>query len=74
VLAHQNVRYGGEVQVEVPSDQRLRTITEDLVPEIVAYDRGFFPAPRERFLQCWLRADQHKGLALIAHGEVHGYG
>ena len=36
VLAHQNVRYGGEVQVKPPSDPRLSTITEDLISEIVA--------------------------------------
>jgi len=40
----------------------------------LAYDRNFFPAPRDKFLQCWLRPEQRKAIALIDKGEVRGYG
>lgn len=56
------------------SDPRLTSIGAGLEKDVLAYDRIFFPAPRDNFLQCWLRPEQRKGIALIEKGQVRGYG
>jgi len=74
VLAHRNIRFGGDVRVEAPSDARLVAVDDDLVPAVLAFDRRFFPAARESFLRCWLRPDRRSALALVENGRVRGYG
>ena len=74
VLAHRNIRFGGDVRVEAPSDARLVAVDDDLVPAVLAFDRRFFPAARESFLRCWLRPDWRSALALVENGRVRGYG
>ncbi|MFL5079170.1 MAG: GNAT family N-acetyltransferase, partial [Microvirga sp.] len=74
VLAHRNIRFGGDVRVETPSDARLVALDDDLVPALLAFDRRFFPAARESFLRCWLRPDRRAALALVENGRVQGYG
>jgi hypothetical protein len=74
VLAHRNVRYGGSVDVDAPADRRLVTIGEAQRGAVIAYDRAFFPAPREAFLRTWLRPDRRRGLAFVEDGAVRGYG
>jgi GNAT superfamily N-acetyltransferase len=74
VLAHRNIRFGGDVRVEAPSDARLVAVDDDLVPAVLAFDRRFFPAARESFLRCWLRPDRRPAMALVENGRVQGYG
>lgn len=74
VLAHRNIRFGGTMDVETPADPRLTAIGPDLVDRVIAYDRAFFPAARDAFLQCWLRPDRRTGLALVGDGRLCGYG
>jgi GNAT superfamily N-acetyltransferase len=73
-LAHRNIRYGGEVRLDAPLHRRLVAIGRDLAPAVTAYDRTFFPAPRDSFLRCWLRPEQRKGIALVDEGRIRGYG
>jgi hypothetical protein len=54
VLAHRNIRFGGEVAVDAPRDPRLRAPGD--LEAIIGFDRMFFPAPRDRFLRAWLTA------------------
>lgn len=75
VLAHRNVRYGGTVACEAPEDARLRPIAPGQIAAILAYDRPFFPGPREAFLRCWLRAgDSRRGFVVMDEDGVAGYG
>jgi GNAT superfamily N-acetyltransferase len=74
VLAHRNVRYGGRPQVDAPSDERLRPVSPALVADVLAYDRPFFPAPRETFLRCWLKGNAREALAFVEDGTIKGYG
>lgn len=72
VLAHRNVRYGGTLaQLTAPTE----TIDLDQAgfARVLAYDTGFFAAPREKFLRCWL-SQQREGKALIRDGQLRGYG
>src|ERR671932_468743 len=68
------VRYGGQPRVQVPRDARIRAVDDEFLPAVLAYDRAFFPAPRDAFLRCWLRPDRRHALALVEDGSVRGYG
>jgi Acetyltransferase (GNAT) domain len=48
-----------------------RTIPFD---RLAAYDRRFFPAPRDAFLAAWLGLPDRTALAAVRDGEVHGLG
>jgi len=74
VFAHRNIRFGGILPCEHASDPRLTPIGAGLEKDVLAYDRIFFPAPRDNFLQCWLRPEQRKAMALVEKGQVRGYG
>jgi GNAT superfamily N-acetyltransferase len=74
VLAHRNIRFGGTAQVQAPRDPRLRVVDPDLIEAVLAYDRPFFPAPREDFLRCWLTPGTRDAIAVVEEGTVRGYG
>jgi len=74
-LSHRNIRYGGRVAVEPPDGgSDLVDLTRAKVAQVVAYDRPFFPAPRERFLACWLNPAQRITKVLLRDGDIAGYG
>jgi len=74
VLAHRNMRFGGEPGCEQPRDARITPIRAEMVEELIRYDRSFFPASRDAFLRCWLEPSRREGVALIEDGTVKGYG
>jgi hypothetical protein len=74
VLAHRNIRFGGVLDCEQPRDPKMISISSGLVEAVIAYDRAFFPAARDKFVRCWLRPLQRQGKALIENGTVRGYG
>jgi len=74
VLAHRNVRHGGEVRVTPPADPRLRPVDVTLLRDVVAYDAPFFPADRSAFVRSWVDPAQRTALALVEDGHVTGYG
>lgn len=49
-------------------------ITDDLLPQLIAYDRHCFPTPREAFLTAWLRQPGAVALACVETGQVRGFG
>lgn len=73
-LAFRNIRYTGVPVVAAPGDPRLVRIGPAEADAVLAYDRPFFPAPREAFLRCWLGGSSRTGWALIEDGAVTGYG
>jgi hypothetical protein len=73
-LAHRNVRFGGTPQVAAPGDACLRRVTPEIVEAVLAYDRPFFPAPREAFLRCWLKPEARDAIAFVEDGIIKGYG
>ncbi|WP_296701792.1 GNAT family N-acetyltransferase [Thiocapsa sp. UBA6158] len=81
-LAWRNVRYSGSVAMTAPNDTRLVPVEPDLLPALLDYDRGFFPAPRARFLETWLtRKETRRSWVLVdpaadagGAGRVTGYG
>ncbi len=73
-LVHRNIRYGGQPHIDAPQDARISAVEGELFAAVLAYDRAFFPAPRESFLRCWLASDGHYARALVEDGAVRGYG
>jgi GNAT superfamily N-acetyltransferase len=70
-LAHRNIRFAHPNAAMLPeSKPGDRRSVQDL-PEIRTYDRACFPAPRDAFLQAWLR---NPTLAAYAEGALTGYG
>ncbi len=73
-LAHRNVRYGGRPQTSRVADERLVRVDSQLLPSVIAFDRAFFPGPREDFLRAWLNPERRTSLAYVQEGHVCGYG
>lgn len=73
-FAYRNIRQSGLPAVEKPDDVRLVRIGPALTDAVIAYDRPFFPAPRDKFLQCWLNGDTRTGWTLLEEGRITGYG
>jgi ribosomal protein S18 acetylase RimI-like enzyme len=42
--------------------------------DLVAYDAAFFPSPRPRFLNCWLKQPEGAALGALKDGRLAGYG
>jgi ribosomal protein S18 acetylase RimI-like enzyme len=81
-LAYRNIRY--EVKgVETGSRNTLYRSapgTGEIVDlsgvsfaEVAGYDRKFFPAPRDRFLECWINQPGAHALGSLMHGRLAGY-
>jgi GNAT superfamily N-acetyltransferase len=43
-------------------------------PDLVAYDRQFFPSARPQFLRCWLKQPEGAALGVLKDGQLTGYG
>ncbi|MFO1145934.1 MAG: GNAT family N-acetyltransferase [Rhodospirillales bacterium] len=73
-LAHRQIRYAGQITLEPPGDGRLIPLADVPFAQLAAFDRQFFPAPRERFLRCWLHPEKRRGFAIQRDGRLTGYG
>lgn len=73
-LAHRNVRFSGVARADMPADPRLARIGQGILPSVQAYDRAFFPAPRDAFVGRWTREGGRTGWCLVEDGTVRGYG
>ena len=78
VLAHRNIRFAGEATASEIADPRLVELGPSrpvaLAGSLVAYDRAFFPAPREEFLRAWFTPAGRRTLAFVEENTVRGYG
>ncbi|MER8967927.1 GNAT family N-acetyltransferase [Mesorhizobium sp. M0808] len=71
--AYRTIRFMGSPNVPAAVGNDIRAIGPELVPDILDYDRRFFPGPRRSFLEHWLRPP-HMALAILKHGVIAGYG
>ena len=73
-LLHRNIRYGSAAPIMplVPAGPAPVPAASLPFALIAAYDRHFFPAGREAFLQAWLTAPGHIALALPDAGVLKG--
>jgi hypothetical protein len=76
-LVYRNIRHGGpapKADVAVPEDLTLRAASAVPLDVIERYDRHCFPAPRRRFLRCWLDSEGHVARAVTGGNALRGYG
>jgi hypothetical protein len=71
-VAHQHIRYQGEGGGRAPSGiVRLSAVPFE---DVLAYDRGCFPAPRPAFLRAWLALPESVALGYLPEGRLAGFG
>ncbi|SMD24597.1 GNAT family N-acetyltransferase [Kibdelosporangium aridum] len=68
------IRYEG-VPTGLDRPRGLSLVDARSVPfdQIAAYDRLFFPAPRDAFLASWVSLPGHTAVAAIRDGHLHGF-
>ncbi|TPI34022.1 GNAT family N-acetyltransferase [Mesorhizobium sp. B3-2-1] len=69
---YETIRYSGRPATLTIGAERPRTVTAQLVPDIIRYDALCFPASRHSFLQRWLQPP-HRALAAITPRGTAGY-
>ncbi|NMJ44269.1 GNAT family N-acetyltransferase [Roseomonas sp. JC162] len=75
-LVHRNVRYGAAAPVAPPVEDAPPIVALAAIPfaTLAAYDRRFFPAPRNSFLRAWITAPGHVAVAATGPAGLLGYG
>ncbi|PDQ17513.1 GNAT family N-acetyltransferase [Mesorhizobium sanjuanii] len=68
---YRTIRFSGPLDGLGGTGSGVRPIAPE--PDILAYDRRFFPGPRRSFLEHWLRPP-HMALAIVSEGAIEGYG
>ena len=74
-LLHRNIRYGAAAPRPPGAAGLPAVIPAAGVPwdAIAAFDRRFFPTPRDAFLRAWLAAPGHVARAVLAGDGMRGY-
>jgi hypothetical protein len=71
-VAHYHIRYQGEGGGQSPAGVvRLSAVPFE---DVLAYDRGCFPAPRPTFLRAWLSLPESVALGCLREGRLAGFG
>jgi hypothetical protein len=71
-VAHDHIRYHGEGGGQFPAGVvRLSAVPFE---DVLAYDRGCFPAPRPTFLRGWLTLPESVALGWLREGRLAGFG
>jgi GNAT superfamily N-acetyltransferase len=73
-LVYRNIRYRGHGMAEVPHDSAVVDLRTLPFATVEAYDRAFFPAPRQAFLQAWIDQPGTEARGLCEGGRLRGYG
>ncbi|MBT9369644.1 GNAT family N-acetyltransferase [Rhizobium sp. CSW-27] len=71
--AYRTWRWSGRFPALTRASADIVTVTDTLLPAISAFDRRAFPAPREAFLEAWLKPPRI-ALALLRGDTIRGYG
>ncbi len=81
-LAYGNIRYEGKgvetghrntLDKPAPGTDEIVDLSSVSFVEVAAYDQKFFPAPRDRFLECWINQPGAHALGSLTHGRLAGY-
>ncbi|RWB28064.1 MULTISPECIES: GNAT family N-acetyltransferase [unclassified Mesorhizobium] len=70
---YRTIRFVGSPNGPAEVDSGVCVIGPELIPDVLDYDRRFFPASRRSFLDHWLRPP-HMALAIVRDGTIEGYG
>jgi GNAT superfamily N-acetyltransferase len=70
---YQNKRYQFTASALPFESTYTQVVSSDDIPQILAYDRQCFPAPRDNFLKAWITQENGKSILFRADGKVRGY-
>ncbi|HEY9689256.1 MAG TPA: GNAT family N-acetyltransferase, partial [Coleofasciculaceae cyanobacterium] len=73
-LAHRNIRFAGITQPAGAIAAHIVTLSSINFDQLATYDRAFFPAQRDRFLNAWIHQPHSAALGILENGELLGYG
>ncbi len=74
-LLHRNIRFGAaRPRAPQATATPIRPASDVPFDTLAAFDRRFFPAPREAFLRAWLAAPGHIARIAIGPGGLRGCG
>jgi ribosomal protein S18 acetylase RimI-like enzyme len=73
VFSHRQMRFEGKAGKARPG-KRIVELGEIPFSQVLAYDTGCFPAPRERFLRAWISQPDSMALGAVDDGELAGFG
>ncbi|WP_428983387.1 GNAT family N-acetyltransferase [Paraburkholderia diazotrophica] len=73
-LAYRNIRFQGIADARIASSAALSDARKSPFDQLSAYDRRFFPAPRNSFLRAWIDQPDAVALADVVDGQMRGYG
>jgi len=78
VLAHRNIRFAGTAKSSETANHSLVELRGSrpvgFAGSLVAYDRSYFPAPREAFLRRWIAQPGHRTVAFVEGDAIRGFG
>ncbi len=76
VFSHRDIRFRADIPKNAVAPPEPAVVAIERVPfdALMAYDRGCFPARRERFLQAWITQNDAIALGLLRSGQLAGYG
>ncbi|HEY7246096.1 MAG TPA: GNAT family N-acetyltransferase [Xanthobacteraceae bacterium] len=73
VLCNRDLRFSG-IGAASPPENWLVDLGAVSFAELSRYDLAHFPAPRERFLEAWIRQPGGRALGAVRDGVLRGYG
>lgn len=74
-LAHNNARYRLNDAIKISqNDSHIVALNQTDFLQLSHYDRLHFPAPRPKFLKCWINQPQSRALGYLSEGQIQGYG
>lgn len=74
-FAHNNARYHlNNTMKTIQNDPHIVALNQTDFLQLSHYDRLHFPAPRPKFLKCWINQPQSRALGYLSEGQIQGYG
>ena len=72
-LAYHNMRYQGVARQGSLDQIAIVALSDINFADLAAYDRLCFPAPRDAFLQAWIKQEDSRAIAYVNQGKLMGY-
>ena len=74
-FAHSNARYCmKKAHVKPQPEPQILDLNKVPFDHLTQYDRRYFPAPRSRFLSCWILQNNSMALGFVQDNQLKGYG
>lgn len=73
-LAYRNIRYQGVTGGDVPNNTNIINLSKLSIAAISNFDRQYFPAMRESFIENWVRQTNSHALGIVQGNDLMAYG